>query len=120
MEHLEGKKARKLTTSETVLLGISFMAPALSLIATFNLVMVAGYTWAAVPLAYLFAGFTVIITAGSFADLSKTHPEGGSVWAYSKNILGINRAASVDSPWSFSTGALIPVSSHRSGLYPHT
>ncbi len=90
MKHSEGKKARKLSMSETVLLGLSFMAPALSLLATFNLVMVAGYTWAAVPLAYLFAGFTVIVTAGSFADLSKTHPEGGSVWAYSKNILGIN------------------------------
>lgn len=88
MEYSEGRKAKKLGTRETVLLGLSFMAPALSLLATFNLVMVAGYTWVGVPLAYLFAGLTVIITAASFADLSRTHPEGGSVWAYSKNILG--------------------------------
>lgn len=85
---MEPKKSKKLRTRESVLMGLSFMAPALSLLATFSLVMVAGYTWAGVPLAYFIAGIAVIVTATSFADLSRTHPGGGSVWSYSKNIIG--------------------------------
>ena len=82
------QKIRKLGTRNTILLGLSFMAPALSLLATFSLVMTAGYTWAGVPLAYFAAGLAVIVTATSFADLSRTHPGGGSVHNYSRKIIG--------------------------------
>jgi len=80
--------APKLKTGHAVLMALSFMAPAMALLATFSLVMVAGYTWAGVPLAYLGAGICIIITATSFAALSRKDTGDGSIWAYSKNILG--------------------------------
>ena len=37
-------------TWKLVIFGLAFMAPALSLLATFPLVLVAGYTWMGIPL----------------------------------------------------------------------
>lgn len=85
---MQSSQGSKLKTRHAVLMALSFMAPAMALLATFSLVMVAGYTWAGVPLAYFGAGICIIITAVSFADLSKRYPQGGSIWNYSKSIFG--------------------------------
>ncbi len=79
---------KKLDLWQVILLGLAYMAPALSLLATFRIIMAAGYTWTAVPLAYLIAGVAIIITAVAFANLSKLTPKGGSVWTYAKDALG--------------------------------
>lgn len=85
---MESPGEKKLGLRNSVVMSLSFMAPALSLLATFSLVMVAGYSWAGVPLAYLVAGLMIIVTAVSFANLSKRHIRGGGVWDYAKNVLG--------------------------------
>ena len=64
------------------------MAPALSLLATFSFVMVAGYSWAATPLAYLVAGIASIITSVAFAELIKAYPFGGSLWTFGSKAIG--------------------------------
>ena len=79
---------QKLGLRHNVILGLAFMEPALSLLATFSLVMVAGYSWAAAPLAYLIAGIASIITAVSFAELIKAYPKGGSIWTFGSNSIG--------------------------------
>jgi len=79
---------QKLGLWQNIILGLAFMEPALSLLATFSLVLVAGYSWAATPLAYLIAGFASIITAVSFAELVRAHPKGGSIWAFGTSSVG--------------------------------
>ncbi len=78
----------KLGLWQNIILGLAFMEPALSLLATFSLVLVAGYSWAAAPLAYLIAGIASIITAVSFAELVKASPEGGSIWTFGTSSVG--------------------------------
>lgn len=79
---------KKLGLWQNVMLGLAFMEPAFSLLATFSLVLVAGYTWAATSLAYLVAGLVAIITAVSFAELVKAYPKGGSIWTFGSNSIG--------------------------------
>jgi putrescine importer len=79
---------QKLGLWQNIILGLAFMEPALSLLATFSLVLVAGYSWAATPLAYLIAGIASIITSVSFAELVRASPEGGSIWAFGKSSIG--------------------------------
>jgi putrescine importer len=79
---------KKLGLWQNVMLGLAFMEPAFSLLATFSLVLVAGYTWAATSLAYLVAGIVAIITAVSFAELVKAYPKGGSIWTFGSNSVG--------------------------------
>jgi putrescine importer len=81
-------ESQKLGLWQNIILGLAFMEPALSLLATFSLVLVAGYSWAATPLAYLIAGFASIITAVSFAELVRAHPKGGSIWAFGTSTVG--------------------------------
>jgi putrescine importer len=78
----------KLGLWQNITLGLAFMEPAFSLLATFSLVMVAGYSWAAAPLAYLVAGVASIITAVSFAELVRAYPKGGSIWTFGSNSVG--------------------------------
>lgn len=84
----EVDKNLKLGLWQNIVLGLAFMEPALSLLATFSLVLVAGYSWAATPLAYLIAGIASIITSVSFAELVKASPEGGSIWTFGKSSVG--------------------------------
>lgn len=79
---------QKLGLWQNIILGLAFMEPALSLLATFSLVLVAGYSWAATPLAYLIAGLASIITSVSFAELVRASPEGGSIWTFGRNSIG--------------------------------
>jgi putrescine importer len=79
---------KKLGLWQNITLGLAFMEPAFSLLATFSLVLFAGYTWAATPLAYLVAGIASIITAVSFAELIKAYPKGGSIWTFGSNSVG--------------------------------
>ena len=85
---MKESKNPKLGLWQNIMLGLSFMEPAFSLLATFSLVMVAGYSWAAAPLAYLVAGIASIITAVSFAELIKAYPKGGSIWTFGSNSVG--------------------------------
>jgi putrescine importer len=80
--------ARKLGLWQNIMLGLGFMEPAFSLLATFSLVMIAGYSWASTPLAYLIAGVASIITAVSFGELVKAYPKGGSIWTFGANTVG--------------------------------
>jgi len=80
--------SKKLGLWQNIILGLAFMEPALSLLATFSLVLVAGFSWAGTPLAYLVAGIASIITAVSFAELIRAHPKGGSIWAFGTNTVG--------------------------------
>jgi len=79
---------KKLGLWQNTILGLAFMEPALSLLATFSLVLVAGYSWAAVPVAYLIAGIATIITAVSFAELIRAFPKAGSIWAFGAGTVG--------------------------------
>jgi amino acid transporter len=81
-------KNSKLGLWQNIILGLAFMEPALSLLATFSLVLIAGYSWAATPLAYLIAGIASIITAVSFAELVRATPEGGSLWTFGTRAVG--------------------------------
>jgi putrescine importer len=81
-------ESHKLGLWQNIILGLAFMEPALSLLATFSLVLVAGFSWAAAPLAYLVAGIASIVTAVSFAELIKAFPKGGSLWAFGSNLFG--------------------------------
>jgi putrescine importer len=85
---LRESKNQKLGLWQNIMLGLGFMEPAFSLLATFSLVLVAGYSWAAAPLAYLVAGIVSIITAVSFAELVKAYPKGGSIWTFGANSMG--------------------------------
>ena len=88
-EKIVGKtESQKLGLWQNIILGLAFMEPALSLLATFSLVLVAGYSWAAAPLAYLIAGFASIITAVSFAELVRAYPKGGSIWTFGTSSVG--------------------------------
>lgn len=84
-EELMGKT---FNTWKLVVLGLAFMAPGLSLLATFNLVMTAGYTWMGIPLSYLIAGIAIIITSVSFAELVRVFPRSGSVWTFANGAVG--------------------------------
>jgi putrescine importer len=79
---------KKLGLWQNTMLGLAFMEPAFSLLATFSLVLVAGYSWGAAPLAYLIAGVASIITAVSFGELVKAFPKGGSIWTFGSNTVG--------------------------------
>lgn len=83
---LEVKKGYN--TWKLVIFGLAFMAPALSLMATFPLVLVAGFTWMGIPLAYLIAGVSAIITAVAFSQLVRAYPKSGSVWAFAQGAVG--------------------------------
>jgi putrescine importer len=86
---LESAKLKKgYTTWKLIIFGLAFMAPGLSLLATFNLVMTAGWTWMGVPLSYVIAGVAIIITSVSFAELAKAHPKSGSVWTFARGTVG--------------------------------
>ncbi|MHA1239016.1 MAG: APC family permease [Candidatus Odinarchaeia archaeon] len=87
-EELTTVKKKSLGLWQCVVLGMAFMAPALSLLATFGLVLTEGYTWVGVPLAYLIAGIAAILTAVSFAELTKKYPTSGSVWSFAKGSIG--------------------------------
>lgn len=79
---------QKLGLWHNVIISLAFMAPALSLLATFSFVMVAGYSWVATPLAYLMAGIVSIITSVAFAELIKAYPFGGSLWTFGSKVIG--------------------------------
>lgn len=79
---------RKYGLWQNVLLGLAFMAPALSFLATFNLVLAAGFSWIAIPLDYLVAGLAATITAISFAELVKAYPRSGSIWDFAEDTIG--------------------------------
>ena len=79
---------KKLGLWQNTMLGLAFMEPAFSLLATFSLVLIAGYSWGAAPLAYLIAGVASIITAVSFGELVKAFPKGGSIWTFGSNTVG--------------------------------
>ncbi|MHA1410587.1 MAG: APC family permease [Candidatus Odinarchaeia archaeon] len=89
IEEVESMKLKKrYNTWKLLIFGLAFMAPALSLLATFNLVMTAGWTWMGIPLSYLIAGIVVIITAVSFAELVKAYPRSGGIWSFSRGAVG--------------------------------
>ncbi|WEU40144.1 MAG: APC family permease [Candidatus Odinarchaeum yellowstonii] len=75
-------------TWKLIILGLAFMAPGLSLLATFNLVITAGYTWMGIPLSYLIAGVAIIITSVSFAELVRVFPKSGSLWSLARGAVG--------------------------------
>ncbi|MFW9788719.1 MAG: APC family permease [Candidatus Thorarchaeota archaeon] len=79
---------RKYGLWQNVVLGLAFMAPALSFLATFSLVLAAGFSWIAIPLDYLVAGIAATITAISFAELVKAYPKSGSIWNFAEDTLG--------------------------------
>jgi putrescine importer len=79
-------KSKKVGLWGAVIMGLAFMAPALSILATYSLVFNAGYTYTAVPLAYLIAGVVIILTAISFAELVKVFPKSGSVWDFASGV----------------------------------
>jgi putrescine importer len=83
-----GEDQKKLGLWQNIMLGLAFMEPAFSLLATFSIVLLAGYTWAATSLAYLVAGIASIITAVSFAELIKAYPKGGSIWTFGSGTVG--------------------------------
>ncbi len=73
---------------QNVLLGLAFMAPALSFLATFSLVLAAGFSWVSIPLDYLIAGIAATITAISFGELVKAYPKAGSIWSFADETVG--------------------------------
>jgi putrescine importer len=79
---------RKFGLWQNVVLGLAFMAPALSFLATFNLVLAAGFSWIAIPLDYLVAGIAATITAISFAELVRAYPKSGSIWNFAEDTVG--------------------------------
>ena len=85
---VEQAMGKSFNTWKLVVLGLAFMAPGLSLLATFNLVMTAGYTWMGIPLSYLIAGVAIIITSVSFAELVRVFPKSGSLWALASGAVG--------------------------------
>ncbi|MHA1835876.1 MAG: APC family permease [Candidatus Odinarchaeia archaeon] len=83
-----GKLKKGYDAKKLLIFGLAFMAPALSLLATFNLVMTAGLTWMGIPLSYVIAGVAIIITSISFAELVKAYPRSGSVWSFARGAVG--------------------------------
>ncbi|MHA1964687.1 MAG: APC family permease [Candidatus Thorarchaeota archaeon] len=81
-------ETRKYGLWQNVVLGLAFMAPALSFLATFSLVLAAGFSWIAIPLDYLIAGIAATITAVSFAELVKAYPKSGSIWNFAEDTVG--------------------------------
>jgi len=86
--------------------GLAYMAPGLSLLATFVLVYRAGFTYNATPLAYLIAGVAIILTAIGFAELVKAFPTRGSVWDYVSGTTGNPRLGQF-SVWIYILGVLV-------------
>jgi amino acid transporter len=86
--------------------GLAYMAPGLSLLATFVLVYRTGFTYNATSLAYLIAGTAIILTAISFAELVKAFPTRGSVWDFVNGTTANPRLGQF-SVWIYVLGVLV-------------
>lgn len=82
----EGERSlrRRLTLRHIVFLGLAYMAP-LAVFDTFGIVAEA--TNGRVPLAYILIFVAVIVTALSYAKMSKYYPRAGSAYTYARETI---------------------------------
>ncbi|WP_392551281.1 APC family permease [Orbus wheelerorum] len=78
---------KKLGLWQVVIVGIAYMTP-MTVFDTFGIV--SGITKGRVPLAYLLALASILLTAMSYSKMASAFPKGGSAYTYTRKVFGHN------------------------------
>lgn len=108
------KTNHQLSLWQVVVIGIAYMTP-MTVFDTFGIV--SGVTHGRVPLTYIFALLSILLTAFSYSRLSILYPNSSSAYAYTENICG--RASGFIVGWgTLLDYLLLPmINSLLSGIY---